>query len=46
MNIVKWLVSMPAVLVVISSALTICFAGRDDTCDGSAFMYFFKNIQV
>jgi len=37
-TVVYWLLSMPAVQVVISSALTICFgfASRDDTFDVSA----------
>jgi len=37
--VVQWLLSMPAVWVVINSSLTICFglASRDENLDGSAF---------
>jgi len=40
--------SMPAVRVVSSSALTLCFglAGKDHTFDGRAFDVFFKKIQI
>jgi len=39
MNVVKVLVSMPAMHVFSSSALTLCFglAGNDHTFDGRAF---------
>jgi len=48
MNVVKVLVSMPAVRVFNSSALNLCFdiAGKDHTFDGRAFYILFKQIGV
>jgi len=48
LNIVEWLVSMPAVRVFVGSSLTLSFdlACRDYTFDRSAFMYFFKTFRV
>jgi len=49
-NIVEWLVSMPAVRLLVASVLTISFglACRDYTFDRSAFNvgYFFKKFRV
>jgi len=47
-NVVKVLVSMPAVRVFSSSALPLCFdsAGKDHTFDGRAFDVLFKKFQV
>ena len=46
MNVVHWLVSIPAVQAVLGSALTICFslASRDYTFDGSAFYLLFYKV--
>ena len=45
-NIVEWLASIPAVQVLVHSALAICFGSEwsDNTFDGNAFCvaYFFK----
>jgi len=43
-DIVEWLVSVLAVQVIVSSALTICFgfASRDGTFHGSTFYVLFK----
>jgi len=47
-NVVKVLVSMPAVYVFSSSALTLCFGlgGEDHTFDGRAFYVLLDKIQV
>jgi len=47
-NIVKVLVSMPAVHAFSSSALTLCFglAGKDHTFDGRAFDVLLKRFRI
>jgi len=47
-NVVKVLVSMPAVHVFSSSALTVCFgvSGKDYTIDGRVFYVLVEKIQV
>jgi len=47
-NVVKVLVSVPAVHVFSSSTLTLCFglSGKDHTFDGRAFYVLLEKIQV
>jgi len=43
-NIVEWFVSMHAMQMVVSLALTFGFAGRDYTFDESSFYVLFKKL--